>query len=123
MLVQKQKVDGWPPIAFHLYLKSRVAFGRQANIVLSFLKAYAVINPITTMNTQLLQQARMLDVNEQIELVEAIWNGIVSQDASPSLTEAQITELDRRLADHIANPDDVIGWDEVKADALAKIKR
>ena len=75
------------------------------------------------MNTKLLQQASMLDVNEQIELVEAIWYGIVSRDAAPSLTDAQMTELDRRLADHHANPDDVIGWDEVKAAALAKIKR
>ncbi len=29
------------------------------------------------MNTQLLQQARVLDIDEQIELVEAIWDGIV----------------------------------------------
>ena len=74
------------------------------------------------MNTQLLQQARMLNVNEQIELVEAIWNGIVSRDAVPSLTDAQITELDRRIEDHLAHPDDVIDWDEVKAAALAKMK-
>ena len=75
------------------------------------------------MNTQLLQQASMLDVNEQMELVEAIWNGIVRRDAAPSLTDAQITELDRRIADHVANPNDVIGWDEVKAAALAKVKQ
>ena len=29
------------------------------------------------MNTQLLQQASVLDIDEQIELVEAIWDGIV----------------------------------------------
>ncbi len=84
---------------------------------------YAIINFVATMNTQLLQQASMLDVNEQIELVEAIWNGIVSRDAAPLLTDPQMTELDRRLADHLTNPDDVIVWDEVKAAALAKIKR
>lgn len=75
------------------------------------------------MNLQLLQQARGLDIDEQIELVEAIWDGIVSRDAAPSLTEAQNTELGRRLADHLANPDDVIPWSEVKATALAKIRR
>lgn len=73
------------------------------------------------MNTLLLQQASALDVNEQIELVEAIWNGIVSRGAAPSLTKAQETELDRRLADHLANPNDVIPWSEVKAAALARI--
>lgn len=73
------------------------------------------------MNTNLLQQASMLDIDEQIELVEAIWNGIVSRGAVPTLTEAQKIELDRRLADHLANPNDVISWDEVKAAALSKV--
>ena len=75
------------------------------------------------MNTQLLQQARVLDINEQIELVEAIWDGIVSRGAAPSLTDVQKTELDHRLGDHIANPDDVVPWNEVKTSALAKIRQ
>ena len=72
------------------------------------------------MKAQLLQQASVLDIDEQIELAEAIWTGIVSRGLVPSLTEAQQSELDRRLADHLANPDDVIAWDDVKAAALAK---
>jgi putative addiction module component (TIGR02574 family) len=74
-----------------------------------------------TMNSQLLQQARLLDINEQIELVEAIWDGIVKSSAAPSLTEAQKTELDQRLEDHLAAPDNVVPWGEVKTAALAKI--
>lgn len=70
-----------------------------------------------------IQQARVLDIDEQIELVEAIWAGIVSRGAALSLTEAQTTELDRRRADHLANPDDVVLWSEVKAAALAKIRQ
>lgn len=73
------------------------------------------------MNTNLLQQASVLDIDEQIELVEAIWDGIVSREAVPPLTAAQKTELERRLADHLANPNDVFSWSEVKAAALAKI--
>lgn len=75
------------------------------------------------MNTQLLQQASELNIDEQIELVEAIWDSIVSRGATPSLTELQKTELDRRLENHLANPDDVIPWSEVKAAALAKISQ
>ena len=75
------------------------------------------------MNSQLLEQAKNLDVDEQIELVEAIWDGIVSRDAVPALTDEQKAELDRRLADHLANPDDVVPWSEVKAAALAKFKQ
>jgi putative addiction module component (TIGR02574 family) len=73
------------------------------------------------MNTHLLQQASILDIDDQIELVEAIWNNIVSRGAVPSLTDAQKTELDRRLADHLVNPNDVVSWSEVKTAALAKI--
>jgi len=75
------------------------------------------------MNTQLLQQARMLDIDEQIALVAAIWDGIVSRGVAPPLTEAQKIELDRRLADHLANPDDVVQWNEVKAAAVAKVRQ
>jgi len=73
------------------------------------------------MNTQLLQQAKNLNINEQIELVEAIWDNIVSLDAAPPLTESQRAELDRRLDDYLANPTDVESWQEVKAAALAQI--
>lgn len=48
------------------------------------------------MNTQLVEQVRGLDIDEQIE-------------------------LDRRRADHRSNPDNVLPWDEVKAAALARI--
>lgn len=78
------------------------------------------------MNTQLLQQASVLDIDEQIEqieLVEAIWDGIVSRGAAPALTDAQATELDSRLADYLANPNDVVSWDDVKAAAVAKIRQ
>lgn len=75
------------------------------------------------MNPQLLQQASELDNDEQIELVEAIWDGIVRRGAAPPLTKAQMAELDRRLADDLANPDDVVPWNEVKATSLFRISR
>lgn len=73
------------------------------------------------MNTTLFRQASLLDIDEQIELVEAIWNGIVSRHAVPLLTLTQKTELDRRLTDHLDNPEDVQPWHEVKAAMLAHI--
>jgi len=75
------------------------------------------------MKTQLLEQARMLAIDEQIALAGAIWDGIVSRNAVPPLTEAQQTELDRRLANHLKNSDDFVSWDEVKAAALAKLRQ
>ena len=75
------------------------------------------------MNTHLLDQARQLSVEEQLELVEALWDEIAKRNATPPPTDTQEAELDRRLADHEANPDDVVPWSEVKASALARIGR
>lgn len=75
------------------------------------------------MNTQLLAQARQLSTVEQIELIEALWSDIVKRNAVPPPTEAQLAELDRRLAEHEENPDDVVLWSDVKAAALSRIGR
>lgn len=73
------------------------------------------------MNTQLLEQAKQLSIEDQLELIEALWDSIAEHDAVPPLTDAQVAELDRRIAEHEANPGDIVPWDEVKASALARI--
>ncbi len=75
------------------------------------------------MNTSLFDQVRQLSVEEQLEFVEALWDSIVGRNAVPGPTNAQKAEIDRRLADHAANPDDVVAWDEVKDSALTRIGR
>lgn len=75
------------------------------------------------MNTHLLDQARQLSVEDQLELVETLWDDIAKRNAVPPPTDAQKAELERRLADHEANPNDVVPWSEVKASALARIGR
>ena len=64
-----------------------------------------------------------LSVDERIRLVEAIWDSIATAPGQPELTEAQQQELERRLAAHIASPEDVAPWEEVKAQALARARR
>lgn len=75
----------------------------------------------SAMNAQLLSQARQLSTKDQLELVEALWDGIAKRDEAPGPTVTQRVELDRRLADHEANPDDVVSWSDAKASALARI--
>ncbi|MDH4173395.1 MAG: addiction module protein [Betaproteobacteria bacterium] len=60
-----------------------------------------------------------LSVEERIALVEEIWDSIA--EATP-LTPAQRRELDRRLQDHEANPDDAVSWEVVKASMAARLK-
>ena len=75
------------------------------------------------MDTALLQRASALNINEQIELVEAIWDGIVNRGQAPAITAAQALELDSRNASYLANPNDVVPWSEVKAAALSQARQ
>ncbi|MBI4293888.1 MAG: addiction module protein [Betaproteobacteria bacterium] len=61
-----------------------------------------------------------LSVEERLELVEELWDSI---SAATPLTEAQRAELDRRLADHEARPDDVVTWEEIKSSISARLTR
>ncbi|WP_019864465.1 addiction module protein [Methylovulum miyakonense] len=40
----------------------------------------------------------------------------------PPLTKPQQEELDRRLEDYLANPNDVLSWQEVKIAAIQELK-
>ena len=64
-----------------------------------------------------------LSVDERIRLAEAIWESIATEPGQPELTEAQHQELERRLAAHTVSPEDVVPWEEVKAQALARARR
>ena len=55
-----------------------------------------------------------LGVEERIALVEEIWDSIAADRAAIPLTVPKRDELDRRLADHVANPNDVVSWDDLK---------
>jgi putative addiction module component (TIGR02574 family) len=64
-----------------------------------------------------------LGVEERIALVEEIWDSIAADSAAIPLTAPQRDELDRRLADHVANPDDVVSWDDVKTSLDERLKK
>jgi putative addiction module component (TIGR02574 family) len=64
-----------------------------------------------------------LSIDERLRLAEAIWESISSEPGQPELTEAQQQELERRLAAHTASPEDVVPWEEVKAQVLARARR
>jgi putative addiction module component (TIGR02574 family) len=71
------------------------------------------------MNTQL-SEILQLSVPERLQLVEAIWDSIAVQPEALSLTESQRIELDLRLDDYQANPNDDLSWDEVRNNLLQK---
>ncbi len=58
---------------------------------------------------------RDLSVEQRLKLIGEIWDSIVEEDPDAVPMPAEhIAELDRRLADEEANPDDSISWAELK---------
>ena len=64
-----------------------------------------------------------LNVDERLALVEEIWASICADAKVFPLTDQQRAELDRRVADDDAFPDDVVSWDEVKASVRSRMAR
>jgi putative addiction module component (TIGR02574 family) len=56
-----------------------------------------------------------LSVAQHILLVEEIWDSIAATEKEIPLTEAQMKNLQRRVAAHEANPKAGGSWEEVKA--------
>lgn len=61
-----------------------------------------------------LKEIETLTVDERIDLVQAIWDGIASETESRELSEGEKQMLDRRMADMDADPGNVLTWEEIK---------
>ena len=67
------------------------------------------------MNTaSILTEIGKLSVDDQVILVQRIWDNIAKSATPLELTAGQKTELDRRSAELDANPDMAVPWDDVK---------
>ncbi len=64
-----------------------------------------------------------LGIEERLVLVEELWDSIAADSSAVPLTEAQRTELDRRIVEHEANPHDVVPWEEVKTSITERLKK
>jgi putative addiction module component (TIGR02574 family) len=64
-----------------------------------------------------------LSVDERLTLLHEIWDSIAAEPERIHPTEAQRRELERRLAEHQANPGDVVPWEQIKAEALARFRK
>ncbi|MEM9217042.1 MAG: addiction module protein [Cyanobacteria bacterium P01_F01_bin.150] len=62
-----------------------------------------------------LNEITALSVEDRILLVQSIWDSIAAEQVYPDLTEAQKSELDRRIDGYEDDPDSILTWDEIKA--------
>ena len=70
--------------------------------------------------TAALQNYKSLTVPERIRLVGEIWDSIAEDTADGvSLSKVQESEVERRVADHLADPASGVPWAEVRKKLFA----
>jgi putative addiction module component (TIGR02574 family) len=62
-----------------------------------------------------LNEIKALSIPDRIHIVQEILESIAVEQTYPDLTAVQKREIDRRITDYEANPDDVMTWEEIKA--------
>jgi putative addiction module component (TIGR02574 family) len=71
--------------------------------------------------TEIIDQLRAMPPTERRGVVERIWDEFADDELE--LTESQGAELDRRLAEHLARPNEVVPWNEIKEATAAEHDR
>jgi len=69
-------------------------------------------------NETLHSKAMELSPSDKLQLIEDLWDSLSTHPADVPLTEAQADELDRRVADHQRDPNNVIPWEQVRRELL-----
>jgi putative addiction module component (TIGR02574 family) len=61
-----------------------------------------------------------LTIEQRVALAQEILDSVVAERPPIPLTEGKRQELQRRLAEHTADPGSVIPWEQIEAEALAR---
>ena len=64
-----------------------------------------------------------LNVEDRLTLAQQLWDSLSEEVMRLPLTPAQRQEVDRRLEAHRANPQAAIPWEQVEAEARARLAR
>jgi putative addiction module component (TIGR02574 family) len=74
------------------------------------------------MESSTLSQLLKLPAGDRAELAIALWESLsdTAREEELVLTEEQAAELDRRWAEHLANPDSAVPWSEVRRKLLRR---
>jgi putative addiction module component (TIGR02574 family) len=63
-----------------------------------------------------IEQLRRLPLEKRLELIEALWQSIESETGPHPISDEFADELDRRFAEHVADPSSSIPWETVRAE-------
>lgn len=70
------------------------------------------------MSTITIADLGRLSAAERIQLAEDLWDSVAAERDAVPITDRQRQELDRRLAEHDADPDAGTPWESVRARLL-----
>jgi putative addiction module component (TIGR02574 family) len=72
------------------------------------------------MQSSPLPQLLKLPAGDRAELAMALWGSLTDGERGGelALTDDQMTELDRRWAEHVANPGSAVPWSDVRRKLL-----
>jgi putative addiction module component (TIGR02574 family) len=69
--------------------------------------------------SDLRSQIEGLSASEKAELLDAVWQSLEAD--ALELTDEQRSELDHRIERHSEDPDNVVLWEQVRADLFKKL--
>lgn len=64
-----------------------------------------------------------MSIEDRIALVKDIWDSVAIEAGLQQPSPSEKLELDRRLSEDDANPDDTVSWDTIKAEAQTRWER
>ncbi len=72
------------------------------------------------MESSPLSQLLKLPADDRAELAMALWESLSDSERETelTLTDAQAAEIDRRWAEHLANPESAVPWSDVRRNLL-----
>ena len=72
------------------------------------------------MESSTLSQLLKLPADDRAELTMALWDSLSDSERETelTLTDPQAAEIDRRWAEHLANPGSAVPWSEVRRKLL-----
>ncbi|MFM9912627.1 MAG: addiction module protein [Methylophilaceae bacterium] len=64
-----------------------------------------------------------MSVDDRIALVQDIWDSVAVEAGLLPLTDVEKGLIEQRLAEDDTNPDDVVAWETIKAEAQSRWQR
>lgn len=70
----------------------------------------------------IIEQLRDLPLEKRLEIIAALWESVEIELGPEPISDELADELDRRYAEHVADPSSSIPWEQVRADIRRQLR-